>query len=203
MKAKNNAKSGKTFTRVVFLMALNDENYYEPMAVFPDMYWDEAQTCWVSYQHEGQHGACCKAFALLDCIAPRARDKRGVERLKAELENLDEPYALTVLDSTQWLKENADLARQYEKNAKHYELQEEGCSRTTQPPEQIEQMTFDNLLDDGFDKIKQEIAAMFDEEFADITKDMDKDYSDIPDELVYPPMVVGATLADELKARAA
>ena len=43
----------------------------------------------ISYQHCGQHGR---------------QHLKAVERLKYELEHLEEPYALTVLDSNEWAK---------------------------------------------------------------------------------------------------
>ena len=184
----NNNASGKTYTRAVFLMCLNDANYYEPIAVFPDIYWDAAKTCWMCYQHVGQHGACCKQFALCDCIPPRARDRRSVERLKAELENLDEPYVLEVLDAAQWQNDNAELAKQLVKNSKHYEdVQEEtGNVHATAEHEQY----VNSFSVDDFADTKKAISELFDEEFADLKADENKDYSDLSDELTYPPMVV-------------
>ena len=107
--------AGKVFTRVVFLMAQNPDNdRWEPMAYFPDINWDIDGKNKMSYMHNGQHGPCCEAFALLDCIAPRRQHLAAVARLKAELESLDEPYALTVLDSEEWLKSNGKRAKEIE-----------------------------------------------------------------------------------------
>lgn len=106
MNTPTTPKAGKTFTKVVFLMAQNPStDMWEPMAYFPDIDWDMAGNK-TSYMHEGQHGPCCEAFALLDCIAPRRQHLKAVARLQAELENLSEPYALTVLDSEEWLRSN-------------------------------------------------------------------------------------------------
>ena len=103
-KVEQKAK-GTIYTNVVFLMAQNPyTDMWEPMAYFPDLYWDIEKKMNVSYMHDGQHGPCCEAFALLDCIAPKKQHMRAVERLKIELEHLDEPYALTVLDSAEWVK---------------------------------------------------------------------------------------------------
>ena len=105
MNGIRNNNHGKTFTRVIFLMAQNPyTDRWEPMAYFPDLNWDYEGRQKVSYMHNGQHGPCCEAFALVDCIAPRRQHMKGVERLKKELEHLEEPYALTVLDTEEWLK---------------------------------------------------------------------------------------------------
>ena len=115
-------KAGKIFTKVVFLMAQNPcTDMWEPMAYFPDINWDMAGNK-TSYMHNGQHGPCCEAFALLDCIAPKKQHLRAVERLKAELESLPEPYVLTVLDSEEWIRSKGqrkvELARNvYEASA--------------------------------------------------------------------------------------
>lgn len=103
-KAEEKAK-GTIYTKVVFLMAQNPyTDMWEPMAYFPDLYWDVEKKMNTSYMHNGQHGPCCEAFALLDCIAPKRQHMKAVERLKCELEHLDEPYSLTVLDSDEWIK---------------------------------------------------------------------------------------------------
>lgn len=97
-----NGATGKVFTNVVFLMAQNPDNdRWEPMAYFPDIDWDMSGNK-ASYMHNGQHGPCCEAFALLDCKAPSRQHFAAVARLKAELFNLG--YVLTILDSAEWLK---------------------------------------------------------------------------------------------------
>jgi hypothetical protein len=135
---------------------------------------------------------------------------KSVQRLKNELEHLDEPYVLTVLDSAEWMAQNAGLAREYAKNSKHYEQAAEEQVAIPQPvteEERYEQMDFLNaLLDDGFCETQKAISELFDEEFGELAADSDKDYSDLDDdELLYPPMVVGQEpdLMAELKARAA
>lgn len=113
---KNKTAAGTTFTRVVFLIAQNPENdRWEPMAYFPDIEWGVGGHK-MSYMHNGQHGPCCEAFALLDCIAPRRQHLAAVARLKAELESLPEPYALTVLDSAEWIKSNGKRAKELDRN---------------------------------------------------------------------------------------
>lgn len=108
--------NGKTFTNVVFLMAQNPDNdRWEPMAYFPDIDWDYNGNK-ASYMHNGQHGPCCEAFALLDCIAPRRQHLAAVARLKAELETLPEPYVLTVLDSAEWLKSKGKRREELDRN---------------------------------------------------------------------------------------
>lgn len=115
MKHTNNG-NGKTFTKVVFLMAQNPDNdRWEPMALFPDIDWDYSGNK-VSYMHNGQHGPCCEAFALLDCIAPKRQHLAAVARLKAELESLPEPYVLTVLDSEEWLKSKGERRKELDRN---------------------------------------------------------------------------------------
>lgn len=92
---------GKTFATVVFLMAQNpDTDRWEPMAYFPDIAWDLGGNK-ASYMHDGQHGPCCEAFALIDCIAPRRQHMAAVARLKAELEGIG--YELTVIDTATWM----------------------------------------------------------------------------------------------------
>lgn len=114
MNGKNNG--GKVFTRVVFLMAQNPyTDRWEPMALFPDIDWDMNGNK-TSYMHNGQHGPCCEAFALLDCIAPRRHELAAVARLKAELESLPEPYVLTVLDSAEWIKSHGERAKELDRN---------------------------------------------------------------------------------------
>ena len=111
-----NGKNGKVFTRVVFLMAQNpNTDRWEPMAYFPDIDWDMSGNK-ASYMHEGQHGPCCEAFALLDCIAPRRQHLAAVARLKAELENLPDPYVLTVLDSEEWIKSHGKRKEELDRN---------------------------------------------------------------------------------------
>lgn len=105
-------QNGKTFTRVVFLMAQNpDTDRWEALAVFPDIAWDIEGKNWMSYMHIGQHGPCAPAFVFEDCRAPSNKyDFADVKRLKAELENLDDPYVLEVLDTKTWLAENSARA---------------------------------------------------------------------------------------------
>lgn len=111
-----NGKNGKVFTRVVFLMAQNpNTDRWEPMAYFPDIDWDMSGNK-ASYMHEGQHGPCCEAFALLDCIAPRRQHLAAVARLKAELESLPDPYVLTVLDSEEWIKSHGKRKEELDRN---------------------------------------------------------------------------------------
>ena len=111
-----NGKNGKVFTRVVFLMAQNpNTDRWEPMAYFPDIDWDMSGNK-ASYMHEGQHGPCCEAFALLDCIAPRRQHLAAVARLKAELENLPDPYVLTVLDSEEWITSHGTRKEELDRN---------------------------------------------------------------------------------------
>lgn len=107
-----NTKNGKTFTRVVFLMAQNpDTDRWEPMAYFPDIPWDIDGKNMTSYMHDGQHGPCAASFVFEDCRAPSNKyDNAAVNRLKAELENLDDPYVLEVLDTKTWLAENSARA---------------------------------------------------------------------------------------------
>ena len=111
-------KSGATFTKVVFLMAQNPTNdRWEPMAYFPDIPWgynDNGNK--MSYMHNGQHGPCCEAFALLDCIAPKRQHFAAVSRLKKELESLPQPSVLTVLDSAEWLKSKGERRKELDRN---------------------------------------------------------------------------------------
>lgn len=116
MNNNNNGNTimGKTFTRVVFLMAQNPStDRWEPMAYFPDIDWDHSGNK-ASYMHDGQHGPCCEAFALLDCIAPKRQHLAAVARLKSELYN--QGYVLTVLDSEEWIKSNGQRARELDRN---------------------------------------------------------------------------------------
>ena len=105
-------QNGKTFTRVVFLMAQNpDTDRWEPMAYFPDIPWDYEGRNMTSYMHDGQHGPCAASFVFEDCRAPSNKyDYAAVKRLKAELESLDDPYVLEVLDTKTWLAENSARA---------------------------------------------------------------------------------------------
>ena len=203
----NNKVSGKVFTRVVFLMAQNpNTDMWEPMALFPDLYWDSDKKENVSYQHNGQHGPCCKIFALLDCQVPTKRHEKAVQNLKYELEHLAEPYALSVIDSAEWMAQNAELAREYAKNAKHYEQTVEE-NETTSSSGANEQMDFmDQLFDDGFEETKKMISEIFNDELGYLNEEGETDYSDLDDEeLIYPPVVAGSVpdLMAELKARAA
>ncbi len=115
MKETNiNGNNGKTFTRVVFLMAQNPDNdRWEPMAYFPDIDWDINGNK-ASYMHNGQHGPCCEAFALLDCIAPRRQHLAAVSRLEAELKAIG--YVLTKLDSNEWIKSHGERAKELDRN---------------------------------------------------------------------------------------
>lgn len=112
MKANNETAKGKIFTRVVFFMAQNpDTDRWEAMAYFPDIPWDADKKNMTSYMHNGQHGPCAESFIFEDCKAPANKfDKAAVARLKDELENLDDPYSLMVVDTKKWLAENADRA---------------------------------------------------------------------------------------------
>lgn len=118
MNTNTNTATGKTFTNVVFLMAQNPDNdRWEPMAYFPDIKWDYSGNK-ASYMHNGQHGPCCEAFALLDCRAPRKHEFAAVARLQSELRSIG--YVCTPLDSTEWLKSKA--ARRVELDRNVYEL---------------------------------------------------------------------------------
>ena len=109
-----NTANGKTFARVVFLMAQNPDNdRWEAMAYFPDIDWDYNGNK-TSYMHNGQHGPCCEAFALLDCIAPRRQHLAAVARLKKEMEGLG--YVLTPLDTAEWLKSKGERAKELDRN---------------------------------------------------------------------------------------
>ena len=113
-KMKTAIDGGRTFANVVFLMAQNPyTNRWEPMAYFPDIRWnlhgDRA-----SYMHNGQHGPCCEAFALLDCRAPMRHEAAAVARLQKELESIG--YALTVLDSKEWIKSNGERRKELDRN---------------------------------------------------------------------------------------
>ena len=115
----NNGKAtGKVFTRVVFFMAQNpDTDRWEALAYFPDIPWDVEKRNMTSYMHDGQHGPCAESFIFEDCKAPTNKfDKAAVARLKNELEHLDEPYALTVLDTKAWLAEQAACAAEVKDN---------------------------------------------------------------------------------------
>lgn len=110
-----NGATGKVFTKVVFLMAQNPStDRWEPMAYFPDIDWDVEGKNKASYMHNGQHGPCCEAFALLDCIAPKRQHFAAVARLKAELFNIG--YVLTVLDSAEWLKSKGERRKELDRN---------------------------------------------------------------------------------------
>ena len=108
----SNGSKGKVFTRVVFFMAQNpDTDRWEALAYFPDIPWGSDGRNMTSYMHNGQHGPCAEAFIFEDCKAPSNKfDLAAVRRLKEELENLDAPYALTVVDTNDWLAENRDRA---------------------------------------------------------------------------------------------
>ena len=110
----NGNATGKVFTRVVFFLAQNpDTDRWEALAYFPDIPWDIEKKNMTSYMHNGQHGPCAESFIFEDCKIPANKfDKAAVRRLKEELENLDEPYALIVVDTAQWLNENAARAEE-------------------------------------------------------------------------------------------
>lgn len=113
----NGTATGKVFTRVVFFMAQDpDTDRWEALAYFPDIPWnyDGNKT---SYMHNGQHGPCCEAFLFEDCKVPSNKfDLAAVRRLKDELEHLDEPYALTVVDTKEWLASKATHAAEVKDN---------------------------------------------------------------------------------------
>ncbi|MBO6031710.1 MAG: hypothetical protein J6Q22_09575 [Prevotella sp.] len=108
MNANNGTATGKVFTRVVFFMAQNPDNdQWEALAYFPDIPWDKYGKNKCSYMHVGQHGPCAESFIFEDCKPPKSnRDMAAVARLKEELENLEEPYALTVINTDEWLAAN-------------------------------------------------------------------------------------------------
>lgn len=108
----NNVNKGKVFTRVVFFMAQNPCNdRWEALAYFPDIPWDVDGKNKTSYMHDGQHGPCAEIYVFENCKVPSCTcDLAAVRRLKEELENLDEPYALTVVDTKEWLAENRERA---------------------------------------------------------------------------------------------
>lgn len=110
----NGTATGKTYTRVVFFMSQNpDTDRWEALAYFPDIPWDGDCKNMTSYMHQWGHGPCAESFIFEDCKIPANKfDKAAVRRLKDELENLDEPYALTVVDTAQWLNENAARAEE-------------------------------------------------------------------------------------------
>ena len=112
----NATTSNKGAVKVVFLMAQNpDTDRWEPMAYFPEIPWGYDGNK-MSYMHNGQHGPCCEAFALLDCQAPRRQHLAAVSRLKHELETLPDPYSLEVLDSNEWLKGKAARRAEIDRN---------------------------------------------------------------------------------------
>lgn len=110
----NGTAKGKVFTRVVFFMAQNpDTDRWEALAYFPDIPWDMDKRNMTSYMHDGQHGPCAESFIFEDCKVPSNKfDLAAVRRLKDELEHLDEPYALTVVDTKEWLESNAERAEE-------------------------------------------------------------------------------------------
>lgn len=114
----NGTATGKVFTRVVFFMAQNPDNdRWEPLAYFPDIPWDIDKKNMTSYMHNGQHGPCAESFIFEDCKAPSNKyDCAAVARLKAELENLPEPYALTVLDTKEWVADHKARADEIRDN---------------------------------------------------------------------------------------
>ena len=108
----SNGGKGKVFTRVVFFMSQNPDNKrWEALAYFPDIPWDSDGRNMTSYMHNGQHGPCAEIYVFENCKVPSNKcDLAAVRRLKEELENLDEPYALTVVDTKEWLAENSERA---------------------------------------------------------------------------------------------
>jgi len=114
----NGNATGKVFTRVVFFMAQNpDTDRWEALAYFPDIPWDITKRNMTSYMHNGQHGPCAESFLFEDCKAPSNKfDLKAVARLKDELEHLDEPYALTVVDTKEWLASKAARAAEVKDN---------------------------------------------------------------------------------------
>lgn len=108
----SNGNKGKVFTRVVFFMAQNPDNdRWEALAYFPDIPWGADGRNMTSYMHNGQHGPCADSFVFEDCKAPSNKhDLAAVRRLKEELENLDDPYVLTVVDTKEWLAANSERA---------------------------------------------------------------------------------------------
>lgn len=174
------ATSGKTYTRVVFLMAQNpDTDRWEPMAYFPDLYWDAEKKTNVSYMHNGQHGACCEAFALLDCKAPTWQHKAAVARLKKELEHLDDPYVLTVLDSAEWLKSKGERAAVLDSNVRN--LTQTTANEDEKGKVIPVQEDFLDSLYKGIDEEKaacDEIRAIAAEVFADLVGNNEAPYDD-------------------------
>lgn len=112
----SNGGKGKVFARVVFFMAQNpDNNQWEALAYFPDIPWDSDGRNKTSYMHNWQHGPCADSFIFKDCKVPTNKSAlAAVRRLKEELENLDDPYALTVVDTKEWLAENRERAEMVE-----------------------------------------------------------------------------------------
>ena len=108
----SNGGKGKVFTRVVFFMSQNPDNKrWEALAYFPDIPWDSDGRNMTSYMHNGQHGPCAEIYVFENCKVPSGKCAlAAVRRLKEELENLDEPYALTVVDTKEWLAENRERA---------------------------------------------------------------------------------------------
>lgn len=110
-----NNTNGKVFARVVMLMAQNPyTDKWEPMAYFPDMDWDWAGKNKASYMHDGQHGPCCEAFALLECKVPQQRDMKAVAALAAELR--DRGYVLTNVDAAEFLASKGKRIKEMKDN---------------------------------------------------------------------------------------
>lgn len=162
MNTKSNTTLGKTFTQVVFLMAPDDEGRYEAMAFFPNEFWRDGDVkLYTSYMHYGQHGDCCEAFALLDCIAPKAANKREVEALKKELEGIG--YVLEVLDTKSWLASKTERTKELTRNLKHMiRGKEEGETLVSIAPIQ-EDFLSDLFGDDA--ETSNAIKEVFAEEF--------------------------------------
>lgn len=116
----NGNATGKVFTRVVFFLAQNpDTDRWEALAYFPDIPWDVEKRNMTSYMHNGQHGPCAESFIFEDCKAPDMKNKwhrAAVLRLKDELEHLDEPYALDVVDTKEWMEQNRERADEIRDN---------------------------------------------------------------------------------------
>lgn len=110
-----NGNGGKVFTNVVYLMAQNPlTDRWEVMAYFPDISWDGSENMKASYMHNGQHGPCHDAFALLDCIAPKKCYENSVKKLHNELK--EQGYILKVLDSQVWLDSKGRRKKELEIN---------------------------------------------------------------------------------------
>ena len=168
MNTKNTNKNGTTYTRVVFLMSQNPyTDAWEAMALFPDIYWDVNRTMYMSYSHVGQHGPCCEAYALLDCIAPKRCHKGEVERLKKELENLDEPYSLEVVDAAEWLASKSGRKSAIKENVRSMD-QTSSCAVLKSEIEEDKGEEDTELEEDR--EMFMAVHEVFADEFADCTE---------------------------------